>query len=239
MLDIKREALTYKNRVGGFSAVIGPRRCQFNLPTAGAVNLGTPGGDTVTDVLDYIYIYIYSSGRCFKTLNVKMCHISARLQRLFHLSLLVVLPLLTSALNQTVQVMKTVSRREAPTLPPPYLHLPVFVESRLPLVRKEHFSPARGTGLEPLPEPVRMILLPLRRPSTTTTTTPPSASGDSVRTYCELNKMHVQVSKSILGSGDAQSQLRLGTCRASRTTRHYLYFQYDIDMCGTKRQVII
>lgn len=171
-----------------------------------------------------------------------MCYISQRVPRMFYLSLLFMLQLAASdevtprmfeALNQTTQVMKKVYRRETQTLPPPYLHLPVFLDSRLPLVEKEHFSPARGTGQETLPEPVREVLLPVRRP----TNRPPSDSGLSVRTSCKLNKMHVQVSTGILGTGDAYSRLKLGTCHASKTTNDYLYFEYDISMCGTKRTV--
>lgn len=159
-----------------------------------------------------------------------------------YLSLFVFLPLLCSteggtlrrfeALNQTTRDMKKVSRRESPTLPPPYLHLPVFVDSRLPLVQKEHFSPTRGTGQEPLPEPVREILLPVRSNSSL-----PSASGVSVKTSCKMNKMHVQVQRSILGTDGPQSQLKLGTCQASKSTSDSIYFEYDLGLCGAKRTV--
>ncbi|XP_032374442.1 zona pellucida sperm-binding protein 3d.2 isoform X2 [Etheostoma spectabile] len=132
------------------------------------------------------------------------------------------------ALNQTNQVT-----RETPTLPPPYLHLPVFVDSWLPLVDKEHFSPSKGTGLEPLPEPVREILFPVRL-----STSPPSNSSVSVRTLCKFNKMLVQVQRSIMGAGGPDSQLKLGTCQTSKLTRDYLYFDYDIGMCGTTRTIM-
>nr|XP_046255999.1 zona pellucida sperm-binding protein 3d.2 [Scatophagus argus] len=159
---------------------------------------------------------------------------------MFCLSLLLTLPLLSStdggklptAVNQTTRVMRKVSRRETPTLPPPYLHLPVFVDSRLPLVDKEHFSPAKGTGEEPLPASIREILLPSR-----TNTSPPSVSGVSVQTSCKLKKMLVQVDKSVLGTGEPYSQVKLGTCQASKSTTDRLYFEYDLEMCGTKRTV--
>ncbi|XP_062279141.1 zona pellucida sperm-binding protein 3d.2 [Scomber scombrus] len=161
-----------------------------------------------------------------------------------YLSLCLFLPLLCSteggtlqtfgAFNPTTWVMKKVSRRESPTLPPPYLHLPVFVDSRLPLVEKEHFSPAKGTGHEPLPEPVREVLLPPVRPNTS----PPSTSGVSMKTSCKFNKMRVQVSRSVLGAGEKQSQLKLGTCKASKSTMDYIYFEYDLGLCGTKRKMI-
>ncbi|XP_040899676.1 zona pellucida sperm-binding protein 3d.2 [Toxotes jaculatrix] len=161
-----------------------------------------------------------------------------------YLSVFVIIPLLIpavggalrglEALNQTAQVIPKVSRRDTPSLPPPYLHLPMFVDSTLPLVEKEHFSPARGTGQEPLPETVREILIPARRPSTS----PPVVSEVSVRTSCKLNKMHVQVQRSVLGTGEPHTQLKLGTCQASKSTTDYLYFEYDFSMCGTKRTII-
>ncbi|XP_042346674.1 zona pellucida sperm-binding protein 3d.2 [Plectropomus leopardus] len=157
-----------------------------------------------------------------------------------YLSLLFVLPLLCSADGETSpmfgalnQKTRKVSRRETPTLPPPYLHLPVFVDSRLPLVKKDHFSPSKGTGQEPVPEPVREVLLPVR-----ISTSPPSASGVSVKTSCRLNKMLVKVQRSILGASEPDSQLKLGTCQTSKSTRDYLYFEYDLNKCGTKRTVI-
>lgn len=141
-------------------------------------------------------------------------------------------PPTSEASLQTTQVMREVSRRETPRLPPPYLHLPVFVDSRIPLVEKEQFSPARGTGLEPLPEPVREILLP-DQPSTS----PPSASGVSLKTSCKLRKMLVQVSRSIVGTGEPLSRVTLGTCQASKSTADYIYFEYDLSLCGTKWKV--
>lgn len=135
--------------------------------------------------------------------------------------------------EQTAQVMRKVPRRETPTLlPPPYLHLPVFVDSQVPLVDKEYFSPLRGTGVEPLPERVRDVLLPIPPKST-----PPSVSDVSVKTTCKRTKMQVQVERSLLGTGEARSQLKLGTCTASKSTRDYLYFEYGLGMCGTKRTV--
>ncbi|TKS82476.1 Zona pellucida sperm-binding protein 3 [Collichthys lucidus] len=152
------------------------------------------------------------------------------------LSLFLMLSLLSTsdggALNQTTRAMRGVSRRETPTLPPPYLQLPVFVDSRLPLVEKTHFSPARGTGLEPLPEPVRDVLL---RPNGNPTAETPS--GVSVKTSCKLQKMRVQVERSILGTGEADPQVKLGSCQASKTTTEHLYFEYDLGMCGTKRTI--
>ncbi|XP_071763237.1 zona pellucida sperm-binding protein 3d.2 [Centroberyx gerrardi] len=121
------------------------------------------------------------------------------------------------------------------TLPPPYLQLPVFLHSRLPLVEKERFSPTSGTGQEPLPETVREILLPV--PPTAGSPTA-SDEGLSVKTVCKVNKMQVQVQRSILGAGGSSSQLKLGTCQASKSTKDSLYFEYDLGQCGSKRTLI-
>lgn len=155
-----------------------------------------------------------------------------RLLDMFALMFLLLVPLL-SALNQTAPpLMRRVPRRETPTRPPSYLRLPMFVDSKQPLVKKERFSPVRGTGQEPLPEAVRGVLLPAQPDPA-----PPSESADSVKTLCKAARMQVQVERSILGAGDPLSQLRLGTCAASKSTRDHVYFDYDLDRCGTKRKV--
>ncbi|XP_023140344.2 zona pellucida sperm-binding protein 3d.2 isoform X1 [Amphiprion ocellaris] len=151
---------------------------------------------------------------------------------MLYLPLLLLLPLLPStegrrASQPPAQVMRRLHRRNAP-----YLDLPMFVDSRQPLVQKEHFSPVKGTGQEPLPGPLREVLLPAR-PSAT----PPSASGVSVKTSCERRKMRVQVERGVLGSGDV-SGLKLGTCSVTTSTKDHLYFEYDFCMCGTKRTII-
>ncbi|XP_010764081.1 zona pellucida sperm-binding protein 3d.2 isoform X2 [Notothenia coriiceps] len=139
-----------------------------------------------------------------------------------YLSLLFMLPLLSTIYGGTV-----------PGFPHTYLYLPVFVDSRFPLVEKEHFTPSRGTGQEPLSEPVRDVLFPAR-----TNTDAPGVSGDSVRISCKSNKMLVQVQRSILGTGEPYSRLKLGSCQISKTTENYFYFKYDLGMCGTKRTII-
>ncbi|XP_073341138.1 zona pellucida sperm-binding protein 3d.2 [Pagrus major] len=165
-----------------------------------------------------------------------------KLPGMVYLLLFLTLPLFSSAdggatptsgaSNQTTQVMRKVPRRETPTLPPPYLNLPAFVDSRMPLLEKEHFSPARGTGQEPLPEPVREVLLPVRA-----NTGPPGVSGVSVKTSCELRKILVQVQRSVLGTGEPLSRVKLGTCQASKSTAEYIYFEYDLGSCGTERTI--
>ncbi|XP_029360759.1 zona pellucida sperm-binding protein 3d.2 [Echeneis naucrates] len=115
----------------------------------------------------------------------------------------------------------------------PFLRLPVFVDSGVPLVEKEHFSPSRGTGQEPLPDPVRELLIPARRVSTDR----PSVPGDPVRTSCRPDTMQVRVQRSRLGPGDPSTQLRLGTCPPTKSTQDYIYFDYELHMCGNKRKI--
>lgn len=139
------------------------------------------------------------------------------------------------ALRRTAQGKRAVSRRETPNLPPPYLNLPMSVESRFPLVAKEYFSPAAGTGLEPLPPAVREILIP-----TAWSTRPPNVSGVHVKTWCEDDKMFVEVPRSILGDGgggDVSSQVKVGTCRANFSTPVHLTFEFDLWSCGTLQSV--
>jgi len=85
----------------------------------------------------------------------------------------------------------------------------------------------RSTG----PEPVLDALLPTRAHAAG----PPERSAVSVK--CELNMMRVQVHRSVLGTGQPDSRLTLGTCGASRATRDYVLFDYDVSMCGTRRAV--
>ena len=142
--------------------------------------------------------------------------------------------ILAKALNQTSQViMRKVHRDETPTLlQEKYLSLPMFVGSALSPVEKEYFSPARDTGQEPLLEPVRQLLLPVWASSS-----PPGGSGVTVRTSCKLNKMQLQVERGIVGAGEPDSHLKLGTCPVSKSTEEHLYFEYDLSLCGTKRAV--
>lgn len=157
------------------------------------------------------------------------------------LTLFLLLPISTSAHGQRIPAseekktgaIKQGSPRETPSLSPRYLHLPVFVESKTLMVVKEHFSPTRGTGREPLPEQVREILLPLQD---RIKSNPPGDSSVSVKVSCRQKTMQVRVDRSVFSSGP-HLQVKLGTCQPSKYTEDYLYFEYDIGMCGTKRTV--
>lgn len=140
------------------------------------------------------------------------------------------------ALRRTAPGRRAVSRRETPNLPPPYLNLPVSVDSRVPLVAKAYFYPAAGTGLEPLPQGLREILIP-----TVSSTRPLNVSGDHVKTWCNASTMFVQVPRSILGDGgggDVSAQVKVGTCRANFSTTEHLFFEFDLESCGTSQSVV-
>lgn len=155
-------------------------------------------------------------------------------------SLFLLLPMLTSAHGQRIPAseekktwaIRRGSPKETPTLPP-YLHLPVFVDSKALMVIKEHFSPTRGTGQEPLPDQFREILLPLQDQIKSD---PPGDSSVSVKVWCRQKTMQVRVDRGVLGSGP-HLHVKLGTCQPSKYTDGYLYFKYDFGMCGTKRTV--
>lgn len=167
----------------------------------------------------------------------RTCHSEWPFRIMVHLSLFLLLPLLSAADEGTFLVSdpQTRARGDAPPPHPPYLHLhlPMSVDSRMPLVDKEYFSPAKGTGQEPLPERIREILLPAR-----TTSSPPDASALSVKASCRQGKLLVQVHRSIL-DGDPRPPVKLGTCRPNKYTADNLYFHYDNDMCGTKSSVCL
>lgn len=136
------------------------------------------------------------------------------------------------ASHRTAQGKSAVSRGGPTTLPPPYLNLPVYVDSRNPLVAKEYFLPAAGTGLEPLEQAVQEVLIP-----TGSSTGPPNVSGVLVKVWCESEKMRVQVPRSVLGGGDGDvsALVKVGTCRANISTAEYLLFEFDLKLCGAKQ----
>ncbi|XP_050987749.1 zona pellucida sperm-binding protein 3d.2 isoform X2 [Labeo rohita] len=119
----------------------------------------------------------------------------------------------------------------------PYLQLPVFQHSRIPLLDKKQFSPMLGSGREQLPEETKRVLIPR------TTVTLPAGSrrrgrSHGVNVVCQMKKMIVKVHKHILGTDGVQSELKLGTCDISKTTKHYHVFVYDMDQCGSQRKLI-
>ncbi|XP_072548636.1 zona pellucida sperm-binding protein 3d.2 isoform X1 [Salminus brasiliensis] len=120
----------------------------------------------------------------------------------------------------------------------PYLELPVFLHSRVPLLDKAEFSPARASGLQGLqglqglPQRVRNVLVPSTELSRRSST----ESGPSrLRVACNSKQMRVKVSRETLDSVDA---VRLGTCGVSWSTQQHLFFLYDLQQCGTSTEII-
>lgn len=119
-------------------------------------------------------------------------------------------------------------------MPPPYLQLPMFQHSRLPLVAKENFSPLNGEGNEKLPDNIRELLLPVSPPVKKTRYV---GGPRGIVIKCKVNKMEVKVPKRLLGEAPSHSHLAFGTCQANNFTKHYLSFVYDASECGSKRMV--
>ncbi|XP_056617628.1 zona pellucida sperm-binding protein 3d.2 isoform X2 [Triplophysa dalaica] len=140
----------------------------------------------------------------------------------------------TSKLNESFETSFHETDLKRPDSP--YLQLPIFQHSRVPLLDKEQFSPAHGSGREELPEGTKKVLIP---PAGDTQQAPHrSGRSHGINVACYLKKMVVQVNKQILGPEGLEGKLKLGTCDISKTTRKYHLFIYDMDQCGSKRKLI-
>lgn len=115
----------------------------------------------------------------------------------------------------------------------PYLQLPIFQHSRIPLLDKEQFTPMHGSGREQLSEETKEVLVPRARVRASSR----RRGRSQVNVVCQMKKMIVKVNKQILGLDGLGSELKLGTCDISKTTKHYHVFIYDMDQCASKRQV--
>ncbi|XP_057196527.1 zona pellucida sperm-binding protein 3d.2 isoform X2 [Triplophysa rosa] len=140
----------------------------------------------------------------------------------------------TSTLNRSFETSFHETALKRPDSP--YLQLPIFQHSRVPLLDKEQFSPAHGSGREELPEGTKNVLIP--PVGAAQQASHRSSRSRGINVACYLKKMIVRVNKQILGPEVLEGKLKLGTCDISKTTRKYHQFIYDMDQCGSKRKLI-
>ncbi|KAK7158128.1 hypothetical protein R3I93_009355 [Phoxinus phoxinus] len=92
-----------------------------------------------------------------------------------------------------------------------------------------------GSGREQLPEETKEVLVPRARVRSSSRR---RGRSRQVKVVCQMKKMIVKVNKQIVGLDGLGSELKLGTCDISKTTKHYHVFIYDMDQCASKRQLI-
>lgn len=114
-----------------------------------------------------------------------------------------------------------------------YLNLPVFRHFRKPRVDKRHFAPVHVKSRESLPEHVRQILVPAPRRRLKSRVKP----NGPVSVTCSPTEMRVRVQTAHLGEGMERVHVRLGTCDVSSSSGQSVLFQYELQECGTQRQV--
>ncbi|KAL2084483.1 hypothetical protein ACEWY4_020001 [Coilia grayii] len=123
---------------------------------------------------------------------------------------------------------------QEPVLPGPYLLLPMFQHSRVPLLAKEHFSPLNGEGNEKLPNDIKEMLVPVFPPVKKSRH---SGGPRGIVIRCEVNKMEVRVPKRLLGYAPF-AHLTFGTCQPNNFTKHYMSFVYNVNECGSERSIV-
>lgn len=116
---------------------------------------------------------------------------------------------------------------------PPYLVLPMFQHQSIPAVSKELFSPVAGRST--LPRPLADILIPQRLEPYIRVT--PVNNNNGVEVWCGYSKITVRIDQGQLNFRSSAAHFRLGTCPASRADGSVLYFQYDLNECGSSLSV--
>ncbi|XP_034154020.2 zona pellucida glycoprotein 3d tandem duplicate 1 [Pangasianodon hypophthalmus] len=121
-----------------------------------------------------------------------------------------------------------------PPPPPPYLLLPMFRHHSAPAVSKELFSPVARRRV--LPRVLSNILIPqVRQPHIRVT---PVNNNHGVEVWCGYSKVSVRINQALLSFRSSAAHFRLGTCPASRADGSVLYFQYELNECGSVLSVI-
>ncbi|XP_017308387.1 zona pellucida sperm-binding protein 3 isoform X1 [Ictalurus punctatus] len=117
---------------------------------------------------------------------------------------------------------------------PPYLLLPMFHHRSSPAVSKELFRPV--TGRRTLPGVLSNILIP-QVPQTPIRVTPVN-NNYGVELWCGYSKISVRINQALLNFRSSAAHFRLGTCPPSRVDESVLYFQYELNECGSLLSVI-
>ncbi|CAJ1061864.1 uncharacterized protein LOC121513124 [Xyrichtys novacula] len=115
---------------------------------------------------------------------------------------------------------------------PPYYRLPVFLQSRGPLVDRNLFLPVPYK--RPLPAEITALLLPQTPPQRSVQGTGTRA----VEVWCGGDQVAVRVDRLQLSAWPVPSLFSLGSCGVSKVSPRYLYFHSRLTDCGGEAQVV-
>ncbi|XP_069054557.1 zona pellucida sperm-binding protein 3-like isoform X3 [Lepisosteus oculatus] len=126
------------------------------------------------------------------------------------------------------------SENDSQSLAPDFRRLPVSRDAYSPYFDKEKMKPEAGS--RPLPAYIKSVLFPTQRGRLPAR---PAIGGTrGVAVWCDSSRMYVRVSRLLFGFSCRPSEVTLGNCSVSRTTRSYFYFIYGLHECGTQRSVV-
>ncbi|XP_069054417.1 zona pellucida sperm-binding protein 3-like isoform X2 [Lepisosteus oculatus] len=126
------------------------------------------------------------------------------------------------------------SENDSQSLAPDFRRLPVSRDAYSPYFDKEKMKPEAGS--RPLPAYIKSVLFPPQRGRQPAR---PAIGGTrGVAVWCDSSRMYVRVSRLLFGFSCRPSEVTLGNCSVSRTTRSYFYFIYGLHECGTERSVV-
>ncbi|XP_069054154.1 zona pellucida sperm-binding protein 3-like [Lepisosteus oculatus] len=124
------------------------------------------------------------------------------------------------------------SENDSRSLAPDFRRLPVSRDAYSPYFDKEKMKPAAA----PYPPTSRASCFPPQRGRQPAR---PAIGGTrGVAVWCDSSRMYVRVSRLLFGFSCRPSEVTLGNCSVSRTTRSYFYFIYGLHECGTERSVV-
>ncbi|KAF5890409.1 zona pellucida sperm-binding protein 3-like, partial [Clarias magur] len=110
----------------------------------------------------------------------------------------------------------------------------MFSHHSAPAVSKELLAP--GAGGKVFPSVLAKVLVPQRfRPFIRVT---PVNNNHGVEVWCGYSKVTVRINLDLLSFRSSTAHFRLGTCSPSRADGSVLYFQYDLNECGSSLLVM-